>query len=135
MAKRIDIDKMAGKSWMFSGRQFTVSDVRKQSNGMIEIMIEGERSIITNANEINDSFQPVLHPAHLQEQNDMSKSVANSFNTMDKLSDILLNTIEKVENDPSYVSQATTINNSVKQIIDIGRAKIDAMRLVKEMNS
>jgi hypothetical protein len=50
---------------------------------------------------------------------------------MGSLADTLLDTIERVRTDKTYIDQAQSINETAKTLIDLKRAQIELIRLIK----
>lgn len=48
-----------------------------------------------------------------------------------ELTNILMDNIRKIKEDPGYIAQADAINNNVKSIIDVAKAQIDAFKVMK----
>jgi Leucine-rich repeat (LRR) protein len=112
-----------------------IESITELGNNEYEVNFSSGRILKVDEDEILNDFIPVVNAELSHQQKTMIESTAATFNQMDKLTDILINTIEKVQSDPSYVSQATAINNSVKQVVEINKTKIEAMKLVKDIQS
>ena len=54
---------------------------------------------------------------------------------MASLGDVLMATIKKVQDDKTYVEQAVAINDTAKTVIDLKRAQIELIRLMKSRRS
>lgn len=64
------------------------------------------------------------------------KGVLETVNNMVPMSDlnnILMESINKLRQDNSYAEQARTINETAAKLIDIAKIKIDAIRLLKDL--
>lgn len=52
------------------------------------------------------------------------------FSTADYLEEVLKKSIEKLQNDESYIKQATAINNNVNSLISITKLKMDYVKIM-----
>lgn len=53
--------------------------------------------------------------------------------TASPLKDILMDSIKKVQNDPSYIPQAKAIRENVRELVNLARVEIDAFREVRKV--
>jgi Leucine-rich repeat (LRR) protein len=132
---KANIKSMINRNYKVSGAIEKIESITELGNNEYEVNFSSGRILKVDEDEILNDFIPVVNAELSHQQKTMIESTAATFNQMDKLTDILINTIEKVQSDPSYVSQATAINNSVKQVVEINKTKIEAMKLVKDIQS
>ena len=77
------------------------------------------------------SFFKLKKPNELMRNPSVIQMVSQSSNTYASLSNTLLDTISKIQNDAGYVPQAQAINDTVKSIIDLEKVKIQTLQLLK----
>lgn len=127
------IRNMIGRQFKFEKSLETITEITHKEGDIFIVTLASGRSFPSSEDELKQDFIPVVNAELAKRQADMIQGAANSFAAMDKLTDVLMDTIEKVKADSGYVAQANAINNSVKQVVEINKAKIEAMKLVRDM--
>ncbi len=122
---------MIGSTYRFEGRKVLIHDVKINGN---------KARLITDKDEIElpiDGLDDYLPDFHLVESNALVKNpevveaIIGGTGVYTKLQDTLMNTIERIQGDPGYIGQASAINDTIKQIIDLEKVKIQTLQLLK----
>lgn len=123
---------MVGKTYQYGGNIHYVISVTPNDD-------EEKFTIKTNRQEYHRKYEAGTDfLSHWQETSTVSQAavpavaVMEKENTMvDKLTDLLMDNIEKVQSNPEYIKQAQAINNNVNSIINLTKLKLDVMKYSK----
>lgn len=122
------LNKKIGKSFLYMGNQITINNYTEK-NGKISIATQtGFIDIKTEElTEFIDSLEPVSNELSVQviPQMQINSSVVG------QLKDVLMDNIKKLQADKSFLEQACEINNQVKSFIDLAKAEIEMVKLIK----
>lgn len=128
-------ETMSGKTYQYGNRIHYVIEV-KNLGDKVQIRTNLETyershealteflSYWKEASEVNE-----LRPARIE--NIGVDPLAGEKNTVDKLTELLMDNIEKVKGDANYIKQATSINNNVNSIINLTKLKLDVLKAGK----
>lgn len=114
--------------------------IYKQENIRIENYVPDREAnaidIITNKKPIRikedgiQAFVDLLLPVDEPSTQALSADVIQEATGLTKdLKDILLDNIRKVQSDPNYIKQATSINKSVNQLVGLAKLHLDAAKM------
>lgn len=127
--KIAELDKMLGKSWMYKTKVYNFLNYRAENDKTTlctkekwfdfgagdELMNFISQCLPVAEGSVMPSFAP-------SDSLGLAKANINSDNILSKLRGELLDSIEKVKNDPKYVNQA-------KQIVNITNAVVNTAKL------
>ena len=122
---------MIGNTYDYEGRRILIYDVRIKGNSV---------SLVTDTEVIElplDGLDDYLPEFHFVKSNQLIKTpeilemVTGGASVYNQLQNTLLETIKKVQEDAGYISQAQAINDTIKQVIDLEKVKIQTIQLLK----
>ena len=125
------LERMIGNTYVFEGKKILVYDVRVKGNiativtdkEAIELPLDGLGDYLPEFEYVK-SNQLVKNPEIL----DM---VTSSGSVYSQLQQTLMESISKIKDDKGFIEQAEAINNTIKQVIDLEKIKIQAIGLLK----
>src|SRR5688500_13273457 len=112
------LKKMLNQSFSYNGQVYKISEMDEE-NGMYKLATDKGPLVCTLA-EIQ-TFKPVSS----LDITLINSNIQNEFADCHSITAILKDTIGKVQKNKEYVAQAKSINDSVKNLIDLKRAQID----------
>lgn len=132
---------MIGKTFQYAGQIHFVKDIKvDEENDKYTIItnlssfdrkLENMKSFLeywTPTNSVRDIVQEADKNQQLtvlmEQDNDLSK----------KLIDTLTDNIEKVKENPDYIPQAQTINNSINSIVGVTKMRLDLLKYLQNRN-
>lgn len=125
------LERMIGNTYEYEGRKMLIYDVKISGN---------KARLITDKDEVElplDGLDDYLSDFHFVKSNQLIKSpeivdmVMSGTNVYSQLQSTLLETIKKVQDDAGYIGQAQAINDTIKQVIDLEKVKIQTIQLLK----
>ena len=134
--KPIDIlERMPGNAFYFHQQEQTVSGYE----------FKDDRCIIITDKQVHDfkaadmkqyigQFLPIPKEDITPAVPENYQPVINS-STCTQLRDIIMQNIKMVQQDKSYIPQASMVNRDVKQLIELGKAEILMVRTLKQIKS
>lgn len=129
--KTLILEKMIGNTYEYEGRKHLIYEIRTKGN---------IASLVTDKDVIElplDGLDDYLDDFVFIKSNQLIKSpeilemVTSTGSVYGQLQTTLLDSIEKIKSDKNYVEQAQAINETVKQIIDMEKVKIQTLQLLK----
>lgn len=131
------LEEMINKTFLYSGIIHCVlgySDDSENEQVTIKTNIKTFKKSYDSIIEFLSYWEPIsssnqLAPAVLVEQVTPAESRA------DKMIEILEENIEKVKQDPSYIPQATSINNNINSIINIEKMRMMVLKAKKNQRN
>ncbi len=125
------LERMIGNTYRFEGRRMMIHDVKVSGNkvrlitdtGEVELPLDGLDDYLPEFRLV-DSNALVKHP-------EVMEVVIGGTTMYTKLQDTLLDTIQRIQSDPGYIGQASAINDTIKQMIDLEKVKIQTLQLLK----
>ena len=116
---------MVDKTFVFKNSVYTIIDLKIETGAVNFVTDKGplrllNEEIKTELKEIPTTAQALM-AMNIQKEMDASSSIVT----------ILTDTIKKTQENPGYVAQAKEINASVKNLIDLKRAQIEMVSLLK----
>lgn len=125
------LQQMIGNTYRYEGQKILVSDVRIKGN---------KASVITDKNVIElliDDLENELQKFDYVGTNQLIRNpqivdmVFEGASVYQQLQSTLIESIQKVKEDKGYIEQAQTINETIKQVIDLEKVKLQAIQLLK----
>ena len=118
----------------YKGEKFYVERFEIQ-NGLIRVYTN-KRTLIINEEDLDINDFKILDKPSQTENPYLPIPVDPISSTIigtnaGELTNILMDNIKKIKEDPGYIAQADAINNNVKSIIDVAKAQIDAFKVMK----
>lgn len=126
------LEAMIGGTFKYEGRKITVNDV-KVSGNKARIINDWQDIEVT----LDEMFDEDLTAFTLVKENGIMKNqilieaVLQNGTMYTQLQETLLGTIEKLQTNKDFVSQAEAINNTVKSVIDLEKVRIQTFQLLK----
>lgn len=124
-----------GKTYLYKGELVTISAFNKIEDEYVISLSNGEVFTCfarTLEATLNEKLKPFDGGVEIARKEENSAVLAGSLSgSIGQLKDVLMNNIEKVQNDKSYVSQAKEVNNSIKEIINLAKVDIEYRKLAK----
>ena len=126
------LDNMIGCTYKYEGRKIRIDDVTVSGN-IATLKTDSEDIQIT----LDEFFDEDLADFQLIKENGIMRYpqlidvVLQNGTTYDKLQEVLLNTIEKLQTDKDYIPQAEAINNTLKSIINLEKVRVSTFALLK----
>lgn len=129
MEKKPEFKQMVGRAYIYCGDEYKIKSVNHVNADNYRVATDKQDLIVTGEQLITD-FRLVQKATSLQRTNQQMMNI--ELNAMTSLTEILMNNIEKVQDDAKYIEQARSINESAKQIIEVKKAQIEMVKLMKE---
>ncbi|MES2810033.1 MAG: hypothetical protein V4619_15485 [Bacteroidota bacterium] len=108
-----------------------ITIMRDDLEGVLQSFIEvsTDRAVTVHQGAVNPYLdQPTEGaPANFMRNTIVGKNAG-------KLSEIIMASIEKLQNDPSYISQAEAVNAQVKSLIELGKSEIEMFKVAAYMS-
>lgn len=132
------LDGMVGGTYLYNTREVTIKGINSV-NGQVRFVNDGN-PILINKSELGDKIDDFL-PVEVQDTEEtlpakMEGDVEQTFNqtdeTIEKLENIILHNIEKVQNEKDYLPQAKQVNRDVNTILKMKQQKIDLFREMRK---
>ena len=122
------LKELIGKSFIYKGIEITINDVKLVATTYV--VKTNKRAYNFFENEVdmfiselkNIPIQVKKHEIKANKMEETEKNIVSIQQT--DLSQILLDTIEKIQNDKEYVPQANAICNVVTQMINVKKLEI-----------
>lgn len=108
---------MKGNRYMYSGQVFTF-------NGWVEV--DGQIRILTDNDPV--TFNKSELPDKISQLHLVGAVKRTGQNRLDPVEDVLMNMIDKLQDDPEFVGQAKEINSSVSNLINIQKLRLQMMK-------
>ena len=126
------LDDIKGKSFLYHGDQLNVLDFKINGekvqivtdNGWHEPSYEEVESFLDKLLPIKDEYVSETGMAVVQQ----ARVTSSSINV---LKSILMDNIKKVQESKDYIPQAQEINHNVKSIIEVAKAEIEVLKIMK----
>jgi hypothetical protein len=134
--QRNKLNKVIGIPYCYNGKNIVITKFKEVSGTNVVIFVN-DRPIINLLNHEIDDFLFDLNPALEKElkptqvavpENKMLIFEPTKDNTNIKAT--LLETLEKVKNDPNYIPQATAVCNIVNQIVNVQKTEIQMLQIL-----
>lgn len=122
------LKELIGKSFLYKGIEITINDVKLVATTYV--VKTNKRAYNFFENEVDMFISelknvPIQVKKHELKANKMEQNEKNIVSIQQTdLSQILLDTIEKIQNDKEYVPQANAICNVVTQMINVKKLEI-----------
>lgn len=123
---------MRGKSFLYKGQEHFVKKVTVDEEAGTHVVETDKGTIRCTSRELVEQFLPIEDEKREPPKLALELTHADA-SQISQLSDIVLASIKKVQNDPEYVAQAHAINEGAKVLIDVKRLVLDAVKIVKDM--
>lgn len=125
------LNQMMGQTVMYKQKQHILNDWHIV-DGRIHILTD-TNAIIINKSEIQNELQK-FKISGLPQNNGTSTAIQTNtdFKNLNTVEDVLMDAIQKVQDDPGFVSQAKAINSSVSQLVNVQKVKIEMMKLHRD---
>lgn len=128
------IEQMIGNSYQVGNQVIEIKDIRTSKDPDMYRVITPDGEIKATADElINDYIQLKVVKQELpaEEKAIVIRNLDTNLNKMEQLADILFNNITQVKENPEYVPQAKSINESAKQLIELRKTQIEMIKVAK----
>lgn len=122
--------KMIGKSYLYMGKEVEVKEVAPIGNDMLRV-VTSDRAINVTHTELRKEFLPIDKELEKKAGVMLYRGVQLESKEMANLGEVLMSTIKKVQEEANYVKQARTINETAKTLIDLKRAQLELIKLMK----
>lgn len=145
------IKPMLGKFWTYQKEQHYLKNY-EITDRAVKIYCDGPKStiiiLLQDFDEVIETFYTIESVSHAQYDKTavnpyLEGSVHNTPSNIlsstvvgknaGKLSDIIMNCIDKLQTDPNYISQAEAINSQVKSLIDLGKSEVEMLKVAAYM--
>jgi hypothetical protein len=127
------LKKCISGTYMYRGRNVKILGYSKEEGDRIEIITETTPIYSTGGNLMAtlDEFLEV------EDSNEATEALAvftQQTSGLDSLENTLMENIKKLNEDPSFLSQAKEINSTAKNLIQINKTKVDLFREIRKAN-
>lgn len=125
------LESMIGKAYEYEGVKVHINDVLLK--GSTATLITDSSTIQIRADELDEElihFKLVSDNA-LKRNGQVLDMIMNSNSTYDQIQKTLLDSIEKIQQDPAYIPQASAVNATIKNVIDLEKVRISTLSLLK----
>lgn len=127
------IESMKGKPWMYNGSVFHIDDYEITENFLI-IKTGGnsQRRPLNIAMEYLESCLPVEQENKLPMKN-KPQLLFSGNGTFEKIKDILMDNITRVQENKDYVNQAKAVNASITNMLHLAKNELEVYRLMQRI--
>ena len=129
-----EISRMLNKTYRFGGKLIRVDQI-SHIEGDIFLIRHPLGELKVSQEELDMDFELIPDSIQVINQNKIADLAIKEASDMQDLSAILRENIKKVSEDPDYVKQAAVVNDSVSQIINLQKTKIEAFKLARNISS
>lgn len=126
----MNLKSMIGKTYLYNAKEIVVTNIRETDDGLIEVHTN-KRIFTFEKSQLKKELLPVETKDDTDKQLQVYYGLKNDSEEMSKLVSILMNNIEKVQNDKSYIDQASAINENARTIIEMQKVKVDMIKVLK----
>lgn len=125
------IKAMIGKTYVFKGEQYTIRNI-EHAHGDKYIVHSDKLDLQVSDDQLREDFKEVKSQEKELLGVVVHREATKELQHMDSVTTILLDNIKKVQQDPSYIAQAKSVNESVKNLIATKKTQIEVIKLMKE---
>ncbi len=133
--KTIEVIKtIIGGTYTFRSEQFHIKDIKHEKEDRW-LVYSDKKNMIVSSYQLKNDFT-----SYIAKKGEKSTALVISGNkSMEKgevqyfqsLTEILMDNIKKVQTTPTYIHQAKSVNESIKNIIELKKTQIEVVKLVK----
>lgn len=124
---------MIGKTYMYNTREVVVTDVTITEDDLVQIHTD-KKTYTLEPIAVAREFLPVEVGKKESQRNLLKLSGDDpDSQALRKLSAILMDNIERVQNNSGYIDQAKIINDSAKNLIELQKAKIETIKVLRDL--
>ena len=122
--------KMIGKTYSWKGVKHQIKNIISLSGDMCRV-ITPQKEFECSENQLIEDFIPVASEEEKQTQLTLVTNANREIESMNSLSEILMDNIKKVQDDPGYIDRAKSINESAKNLIELKKTQLEVVKLLK----
>ncbi|GEP97677.1 hypothetical protein [Chitinophaga cymbidii] len=133
-----ELESMIGKTFQYAGQIHFVKNVKMDE-------VNDKYTIITNLSSFDrklesiksflEYWKPTSNISELVQETDKNQQLTvlmeQDNDLSKKLIDTLTDNIERVKENPDYIPQAQTINNSVNSIVGVTKMRLDLLKYLQ----
>ena len=125
------LEQMIGNTYYYDGKKLTVQDATVKGNIGTLKTTAGEVQL--NISEINEELREfkLIKENALMKNSQVIDVMFDENSSYNRASKILLDTIEKVQASSDYIPQAQAINETMKNVIELEKARTGFLSLFK----
>ena len=128
MAKAIDkLQGLMGKTVMYNTRNYKLLYFEKDGE---TVRIATDKKLLKFQNGQLEKFISELSEVD-ETSMEIYKSESHGIQAVAQMETILMENIEKVQNDPKYIPQAREVNKNVNSIITLARTRIQLVKMME----
>lgn len=120
-----------GQKYLYQSNEITVETVVQHDDNSFEIYCTNGKILFLDESEIKKDLLSVNTDISLQTGNKIGQSIINNLSECNSITEILKKNIKSIEEGKLSTEQASSINESVKQIIEVEKTKIEILKLAK----
>lgn len=124
------LERMTGKTWLYKNNNIHIVDIDQRTDGNYLVFLPGDQTLEIHPDGINQFINDCLPVEQGMSVQD-TLQVSNEKNVMDDVQKILMDNIRKVQDDAGYINQAKVVNNSIAQVINLTKTKLEILKLNK----
>lgn len=121
---------MVGKTYVFKNETHTIKSINHAFQDTYHV-VSNLRQFQATEDQIEEDFKEVSSKEQEQTNLVISSHSARELENMNSLSDILMENIKKVQDDPQYIDRAKSINESAKNLIELKKTQLEVVKLLK----
>ena len=129
------LNELIGKSFDYQGRTITISKVKYV--GTTYVVFTNKQTMNFFENEVEDFIaelkEPIVKQVKIYSKMDaeIKKEEQNGLSVTMNIKQTLLNTLERVKDDKSYINQANAICNITSQMKNVMKVEIQILNIKK----
>ncbi len=118
--------QMIGNRYLYNAKEYLIEDT-SWSGDYLLVKTDKKTFHIHKDNEKKtaEEFLPISNELTVK---DKALQVATQANTLKTVTDILVDCIKKVNEDPSYIKQANSINGTVRTITGVMKIELEMLK-------
>lgn len=125
------LKEMIGNKFLHMGKEVHIVNMENKEDDLYLVEFSSGETKNISEEELVKDFMPITTSSGKSLAIVNGLQIENS--SLQDLTTILMDSIKKVQGDPEYVKQASSINDSAKQIIEIKKTQLEMVKLIKDL--
>lgn len=123
-----------GKPLIKNGWTFTIESIRHDKLDNYVITATSGESFKVCQEDLDKLLNEVLNTedkVSLVKRPEVMEMAQHAFKNFGAINDVMLDTIQRVQKDPSYIPQANALNATISTMLDAAKVQVDIIKIMK----
>lgn len=127
------LEGMIGNTYRYEGRRIRIEDITVKGDKATVKMSDGESVQVIIDDFLNDDLSEfkIVKESGIMRHPSVVDAILQNESIYDKLQAMLIDTIDRIQADGSYIPQAEAINGTLKSIIELEKVRVSTLALLK----